>query len=91
MFFGVGGLYMKCGLKGIKFKIFHLWTNWLSNKDLGNKSRCVCLSCDMCRCRVDLMVNGEDRTQVWDLVVRRSGGRVRSRVIHANMWRRRTT
>ena len=31
---------------------------------------------------VDLMVNGEDRAQVWDLVARRSGGRVRSRAIH---------
>ena len=38
---------------------------------------------------VDLMVNGEDREQVWDLVAGRSGGRVWSRAIHADTWRRR--
>ena len=37
---------------------------------------------------VDLMVNGEDRAQVWDLVAGRSGGRVRSRAIHVDTWRR---
>ena len=40
---------------------------------------------------VDLMVNGEDRAQVWDFVAGRSGGQVRSRVFHADTWRRRAT
>ena len=83
---------MKCGLKGIKFGIFHLWTNQLSDRDLGNKSRCVFACLVTCAGNgVDLMVNGEDQAQVWDLVAGRSEGRVRSRAIHADTWRRRAT
>ena len=40
---------------------------------------------------VDLIVDGEDQAQVWDLVAGQSGGQVRSRAIHADTWRRRAT
>ena len=38
MCFGVGGLYLKCGRKGIKLGIFHLWTNQLFDRDHAGAS-----------------------------------------------------
>ena len=59
---------MKCGLKRIKFGIFIYGLTGCLTETLG--TRVIVFAC-LVTCAgdgVDLMVNGEDRAQVWDLV-----------------------
>ena len=82
---------MKCGLKGLSSEYFTYGLTSCLTETLG--IRVVVFAC-LVMCAgdaVDLMVNSEDRAQVWDLVAGRSGDRVRSRAIHANTCRRRAT